>query len=178
VQMLEPRLLLDQRSIRAAEATGSQNDFRVLGATSGDVDGNGTPDIVSLSSGRAESANDETDVYGSFVVVQRTDGFGGVETGTAYLFSDATRRSDPEEGIALGDVDGDGDLDIVINGGNTRTITTLFNDGSGRFGEQVSSDIAQRADRALRLVDLDGDGLLDIVTIAYADNAVVTLLGN
>jgi hypothetical protein len=62
-------------------------------------------------------------------------------------------------GTALGDLDGDGDLDIVmanLAGPNA----VLWNDGGLRFRRQ---DLPHGASRAAHVVDVDGDGLLDIV---------------
>jgi hypothetical protein len=64
--------------------------------------------------------------------------------------------------MALGDIDGDGDLDLVI--GNS-SITVYWNTGSGQFqpGPEVANPIGDYA-QALALGDLDSDGDLDIAT--------------
>jgi len=70
--------------------------------------------------------------------------------------------------VAVGDLDGDADLDIVVgNGGSRPESSTLYlNDGAGRFDWQdaerrLPGDAANTSTVALG--DLDGDGDLDVV---------------
>jgi|GEM_PF-2826632 len=66
-------------------------------------------------------------------------------------------------GAALGDVDDDGDLDLLF--ANYEAPNTLYlNDGAGGFGGTWDwSDGESTATKDVALADLDGDGLLDIV---------------
>ena len=58
-------------------------------------------------------------------------------------------------GVAMGDVDGDGDPDILTS------VPQLFlNDGKGRFTDATGS-LPMRGAKTVALVDLDGDGDLD-----------------
>jgi hypothetical protein len=62
-------------------------------------------------------------------------------------------------GLAAGDLDGDGDLDLVFASVD-RESTILWNDGGLAFtSEPLDASLA----RAANIVDVNGDGLLDIV---------------
>ncbi|MCH2160790.1 MAG: FG-GAP-like repeat-containing protein [Phycisphaerales bacterium] len=64
--------------------------------------------------------------------------------------------------IATGDLDGDGDLDIVVPGRNSDGIAyVVFNEGDGTFATPVPLEIEKHCDSA-RIIDLDGDGAADI----------------
>lgn len=70
-------------------------------------------------------------------------------------------------GAVLADVDGDGDLDLLVNGLGSGT-TLFLNDGHGKFAEQRDSGF-QRSGGAtsLALGDIDGDGDLDVYVAHY-----------
>lgn len=73
--------------------------------------------------------------------------------------------SEDSANASMGDLDGDGDLDIVLAKGRHTPILdrVLINDGKGRF---TASDLGPIADRTYTaaLVDLDGDRDLDVLT--------------
>src|SRR6185436_7734730 len=72
--------------------------------------------------------------------------------------------SDPSANVSMGDLDGDGDLDIVLAKGRHDPYVdkVLLNDGKGHF---ITSDLGPAADRTYTaaLADLDGDRELDLV---------------
>ena len=70
-------------------------------------------------------------------------------------------------GAVLADVDGDGDLDLLVNsiGGGTRL---FLNDGKGRFTEATQSGLIRKGgSHSIALADIDGDGDLDIYVANY-----------
>ena len=73
--------------------------------------------------------------------------------------------SEDSANVSMGDLDGDGDLDLVLAKGRHQPLLdcVLLNDGHGGF---VASDLGPKADRTYTaaLADLDGDGDLDVLT--------------
>src|SRR5262245_39203916 len=72
--------------------------------------------------------------------------------------------SENSANVSAGDLDGDGDLDLVLAKGRHTPLLdrVLLNDGRGRF---AAADLGPTADRTYSavLADIDGDGDLDIL---------------
>ena len=66
------------------------------------------------------------------------------------------------QAVAAGDLDGDGDLDLVF--GNDGPDNVFLNDGDAMFTPSNALPSVVEDTRALLLVDLDGDGDLDVLT--------------
>ncbi|MCA8949192.1 MAG: VCBS repeat-containing protein [Planctomycetes bacterium] len=119
----------------------------------GDLDGDGDNDLV-LGNGLA---NDEVECV--FV----NDGTGHFSDETAARVTESWNF--PTASLQLGDLDGDGDLDVVVGNdgiGHGRFNRVLVNDGSGHFtGRDLVFDYFRTA--ALALLDVEGDGDLDVV---------------
>jgi hypothetical protein len=124
-------------------------------AVLGDLDGDGDLDVVSA------------DLSGNAVRVRFNDG-AGVFTARAAT-PDAAAGSSPKA-VVLGDLDADGDLDMLVVGA-TGGVTTRLNNGSGVFTTLASVAVGTGAG-TIAAGDLDGDGDLDLVTTGAVANTV------
>ncbi len=73
--------------------------------------------------------------------------------------------------LAVGDIDGDGDVDAVSCGKDSFIVAWFENDGHGRFTtHHIYED---QAAYDIRLVDMDGDADLDVLVAGQLSNNVV-----
>lgn len=82
-------------------------------------------------------------------------------------------------GVVALDVDGDGDLDIVVASEYGEALTLLTNDGQGVFGGRV--DFANDdgdAKYGLGAGDMNGDGIIDLVAGTSSLNRILVYAGN
>jgi hypothetical protein len=82
--------------------------------------------------------------------------------GTREPGVDARRTS-----VALGDIDRDGDLDVVLPGRYASHSLIYLNDGHAGFGESREFCAAADDMTAVALSDLNGDGYLDIAAVNW-----------
>lgn len=127
---------------QATYATGSY-PFAI---SVGDLDGNGIPDLAM------------TNYQNNSVSVLKGNGDGTFQAQVSY----STGNAGPPIHIENGDLDGDGNADLVIANGST-SVAILLGNGDGTFQPQsaygvVGSDVA--------IGDLNGDGRRDLVTNA------------
>lgn len=79
-----------------------------------------------------------------------------------FVCHDISPHAERSVRVALGDLDGDKDLDAVFANTNQQPNRACFNTGSGSF-ECHQIDSARFASSDVALVDLDGDKTLDVV---------------
>jgi len=78
--------------------------------------------------------------------------------------------------LAVGDLNGDGFLDIAIPNSATSAVTVLLGNGDGTLApHQTHAALGQPQD--VQMADLTGDGLLDLATPDYAGSGVAVLRG-
>ena len=135
-------------------AIGSESDD-TQSVTLADIDGDGNLDLVTGNDGQTNK-------------LYINNGRGGFPTGAGTAIGS---EADGTWSITLGDIDGDGDLDLVAgNKGQTNKLylndVTSNGSGNGGFTAGAGTAIGSDSDntRSVTLGDIDGDGDLDLVT--------------
>jgi len=142
-----------------SDARAAENQIRLggSGVAAGDIDGDGLCDLYFC---RLEGGNVLYRNLGNWKFEDVT-----TQAGVACLDQYST-------GAAFADVDGDGDLDLLVNclGGGTRL---FLNDGKGHFTEAPDSGLIRKfAALTLALADIDGDGDLDLYVANYRTTTI------
>ena len=137
--------------VTGTNITADAHDTR--GIALGDMDGDGDLDVVA-GMRQAQPPVPEQ---------RHRDPFNGV-TGTNITADVRQTRA-----IALGDVDGDGDLDVVAGNHGPKNRLYLNNGTADPFSGVTGTDITTDANptRGIALGDVDGDGDLDVVVGNY-----------
>ncbi|MDO7876882.1 VCBS repeat-containing protein [Hymenobacter sp. ASUV-10] len=106
-------------------------------------------------------------------VYQFTVATGGPGRGSfAYPDSAATVAvGRTPNGMAVGDVDNDGDLDVLTANFGPNTVSLRLNNGLGRYGGDTEIPVGT-GPIGLVLADVDRDGDLDLLTTNYTANSV------
>jgi hypothetical protein len=94
---------------------------------------------------------------------------GGRQGGRPGTFADSAQRLGTISGLALGDLDGDGDLDNLAVDPERGTVIWL-NDGTGTFSDQQR--LASEVGYDVALGDTDGDGDLDAYIASDGPNTL------
>lgn len=124
-----------------------------------DADGDGDLDVVYVG--------DDGDLY-PFVVYINTDGaFEMMNTG---LFG--VRTSNGNIGMQTGDIDNDGDMDVVMTGDNENYVksTRIYLNDNGTYSA-LTHNIPGFGSGTVDLTDIDNDGDLDIFLVGYDNNS-------
>jgi hypothetical protein len=128
-----------------------------------DCNGNGVEDVTDINNGDSKDCNGNNipDGCEEFPIL-----FSGGNDKTTFSRSPVD--------LVAGDLDNDGDLDLVVGhrSGSTSSLTVMLNNGDRTF-ETTPEDNISGSLYKLALVDLNGDGLLDVA--AANGNRLVTL---
>jgi hypothetical protein len=132
----------------------------------GDVNGDGLPDIVVGCAG-----SDNVCIF-----LQLSGGF---YFSSPSITLNCGTGSTPKS-IALGDINGDGRLDIVVAAAGTNHVLIFRQNGGGSFVTNPSLTLGGTgitdAPSAVALGDLDGDGALDIACANVGDNNLAVFM--
>jgi hypothetical protein len=132
----------------------------VRAITLGDVDSDGDLDLITSNLARAEGG----------VNVHLNNGTGGFT-----LWSTASVSAAPVN-LVVGDVDGDGDLDLLGDSNGGGAITLFTNGGAGKLDNKTT--VNSLGGFGLALGDVDNDGDLDLVSSSYNNQMVYVCLND
>jgi hypothetical protein len=143
-----------------------------VAVATGDVDGDGDLDFVSANS------------FGSTASVRLNDGTGTFAPPAGAANGTVAVGGFPFD-IVLGDLDADGDLDLLTpqgSSGATGGVVVRFNNGSGGFAPAAvpayATAVTGESANGVALGDVDNDGDLDLVAAnQFSDNVSVRLNG-
>jgi hypothetical protein len=79
-------------------------------------------------------------------------------------------------GIAIGDLDGDGKMDLAVANTVFNVVAVLIGHGDGTFGAPVDYGAGSEP-LAISIGDLDGDGMADLAVVNFNSGAVSVLSG-
>ena len=133
-----------------------------LGAATGDLDGDGKADIVA-----ANSTGDSISVF------RNTSTDGVISFAAKVNFASG---SFPKF-LAIGDIDGDGKLDIAVTNNGSNTVSIFKNiSASGNVSFDSKLDFPTGIDpQGIALGDVDGDGKTDVLVTNQNSNSVSVL---
>lgn len=125
-----------------------------------DIDGDGLPDIAA-----ADGNNNIVSV------LRNTSSIGGAVSFAAHV--DFATGNAPQ-GLAIGDLDGDGKPDLAVANNNDNTLSLLRNTSSPGTISFATQIVVNSGSGALDLVisDLDGDGKPDLAVVDESGDAV------
>lgn len=140
----------------------------------GDVDGDGRADLV------ASVVPDGLDARSTTVGVLLGNGDLTFHAGPSGGFTTTpTTNTNSPFTLPLGDLDGDGALDVALPVSDTQRLWPLLGDGAGRFQPGLGAPLVSGSIvNAGAAADLDGDGRLDLLATSAAGPSQLLLYVN
>ena len=130
----------------------------------GDMDGDGDLDLLT------------GDSYSGRVTIRLNDGSGGFGTSLLMPVAGSTSIGYVKD-LEVGDVDGDGDLDVAVISIGSSDVTICFNNGATGFSGSTVATAGFRP-QDISLADLDGDSDLDLAVANGQDATVAVRMNN
>lgn len=156
----------EERSLTVLLNTGGREHFRKSNSLSipdppgdmvlGDVNGDKNLDL----------AIDSHDSYG--VVLLLGDGKGGLTLAPNSPIVMKEGQHPHTHGLAMGDINGDRNLDLITANNADNDVSVAFGDGRGRFTRAPNAFAVGPSPYPFALGDVNNDGRLDIITTASA----------
>jgi hypothetical protein len=150
-----------------------------LSVAVGDVNGDGKLDLI-VTNQCASNSNCPNDPSTSGVVaVLLGNGDGSFQSPVVYGSGGYRANS-----VAVGDINGDGNLDLVVanscvNGSNCANgvVSVLLGNGDGTFKSAANYDSGGSQAQSIALEDLNRDGKLDVVVANYCGSGIECFIG-
>ncbi len=143
-----------------------------VGVVSGDIDNDGDLDLISI--GCESTSSSSCDIVDNTYV--------WINNGTTFFNSSTWQQNLSDVGagsLALGDIDNDGDLDLIVSG-NEAPYTSIYTNNGTTFNvnlawqSQVTGENGA-ASYSIALGDIDNDGDLDLIFPGMSSNKVIYL---
>lgn len=159
------------------DATGTFRDAHTasvpgspFGIAGGDIDGDGKVDLVVAISDASRIAVLKGNGDGTFVGLDCT-----VDPAPTGCFDAGTSPA----GVTLGDLNGDGKLDIVVANEDSDNATVLINDGSGGLNPAGDLDTGLFSfPEASVIADFNHDGDADVAVVNSENDDVALFMGH
>ncbi len=135
----------------------------------GDFNGDGVPDLAVADRGYQTPGNTVSILLGN--------GDGTFRDPQIYTVGTYPRS------VVVGDINGDGHLDVVVANSGSNTVTVLLGNGDGSLGAALSYAVGS-SPQSVAVGDFNGDGFLDLAVANqgtardYSDSDLSILLGN
>jgi hypothetical protein len=160
-------------SFSAPQAITIAHDFqRAMAIATGDLNGNGHVDIVTVNRLDGGAGGGE---YRESITVLLADGSGGFAEPVAYELS--TGGMNNPQAIYLHDVTANGHLDIVTTNAANDNLSILEGDGAGEFAPAIHLATDPGPAR-MAFADVTGNGHSDIITLNHSGHSISVLAGD
>jgi hypothetical protein len=126
----------------------------------GDFNGDGHLDLVTANQANTVPTSPPS------VSLLIGDGLGAFSPASTYTVGGNAALA---RGVAVGDVTGDGKLDVVVVNSNANAVRILTGDGNGALSLSPTAYSTTKGPRRVVLADFDGNGSLDIATADSGD---------